>query len=88
MDLVDEEDAARLERREEGGDVGLALERRPGGLHERHVELGGDDPRRLARDGLVELGFSVVEADELLRDAPDDTPETLIANALRTARKS
>lgn len=47
----------------------------------------GDDPRRLARDGLVELGFSVVEADELLRDAPDDTPETLIANALRMARK-
>jgi len=47
----------------------------------------GDDPRRLARDGLVELGFSVVEADELLRDEPDDTPEALIANALRTARK-
>jgi Holliday junction DNA helicase RuvA len=47
----------------------------------------GDDPRRLARDGLVELGFSVVEADELLRDAPDDTPQALIANALRAARR-
>ncbi|CAN5167381.1 Holliday junction branch migration protein RuvA [soil metagenome] len=47
----------------------------------------GDVPRRLARDGLVELGFSIVEADELLRDAPDDTPEALIAGALRTARK-
>ena len=47
----------------------------------------GDDPRRLARDGLVELGFSVVEADELLRDAPDDSPEALIAGALRTARR-
>jgi holliday junction DNA helicase RuvA len=46
-----------------------------------------DDPRRLARDGLVELGFSVVEADELLRDAPDDTPEALIANALSAARR-
>jgi holliday junction DNA helicase RuvA len=46
-----------------------------------------DGPRRLARDGLVELGFSVVEADELLRDAPDDAPETLIANALRAARR-
>ena len=45
-----------------------------------------DDPRRLARDGLVELGFSVIEADELLRDAPDDAPEVLIANALRAAR--
>jgi Holliday junction DNA helicase RuvA len=46
-----------------------------------------DDPRRLARDGLVELGFSVVEADELLRDAPDDSAEALIANALRAARR-
>jgi len=47
----------------------------------------GDDPRRLARDGLVELGFTVVEADELLRDAADDTPESLIAHALRAARR-
>jgi Holliday junction DNA helicase RuvA len=47
-----------------------------------------DDPRRLARDGLVELGFTVPEADELLRDAPDDTPEALIAQALRAARSS
>ncbi|MEA2156428.1 MAG: holliday junction helicase RuvA [Solirubrobacteraceae bacterium] len=47
-----------------------------------------DDPRRLARDGLVELGFSVVEADELLRDAPDDTPQALIAHALRASRRT
>jgi Holliday junction DNA helicase RuvA len=48
-----------------------------------------DDPRRLARDGLVELGFTIVEADELLRDAPDEdaTPEAFIAYALRAARK-
>jgi holliday junction DNA helicase RuvA len=56
-------------------------------LEEEIVIARGDDPRRLARDGLVELGFSIVEADELLRDAPDDTPEALIAGALRTARK-
>jgi holliday junction DNA helicase RuvA len=56
-------------------------------IEEDIVISRGDDPRRLARDGLVELGFSVVEADELLRDAPDDTPEALIAGALRTARK-
>jgi len=45
-----------------------------------------DDPRRLARDGLVELGMTVIEADELLRDAPEDTPENLISAALRAAR--
>ncbi|MGI8730527.1 MAG: Holliday junction branch migration protein RuvA [Solirubrobacteraceae bacterium] len=54
---------------------------------EEIVITRADDPRRLARDGLVELGFSVVEADELLRDAPDDTPQALIANALRAARR-
>ncbi len=46
-----------------------------------------DDPRRLARDGLVELGFTIVEADELLRDVPADTPQALISNALRAARR-
>lgn len=54
---------------------------------EEIVITRADDPRRLARDGLVELGFTVVEADELLRDAPDDTPEALIAQALRAARR-
>ncbi len=47
----------------------------------------GDDPRRLARDGLVELGYSPVEAEELLRGAAEDTPEALIAHALRMARR-
>ncbi len=48
----------------------------------------GDDPRLLARDGLVGLGFSVLEAGELLEDAPSDalSPEDLIAHALRAAR--
>jgi Holliday junction DNA helicase RuvA len=55
---------------------------------EEIVITRADDPRRLARDGLVELGFTVVEADELLRDAPDGTPEALIARALRAARSS
>jgi len=54
---------------------------------EEIVITRSDDPRRLARDGLVELGFSIVEADELLRDAPDDTPQALIAGALRAARR-
>ncbi len=53
VDLIHEEHAARLERRQEGRDVALALERRSGGLHERHVELGGDD---LRQRGLAQAG--------------------------------
>ena len=47
-----------------------------------------DDPRLLARDGLVGLGFSVQEAAEMLESAPAkaETPEDLIAHALRGAR--
>jgi holliday junction DNA helicase RuvA len=47
----------------------------------------GDDPRALAREGLVGLGFSPAEAEELLRDAPAGSPEDLIAHALRGARR-
>jgi holliday junction DNA helicase RuvA len=47
----------------------------------------GDDPRLLARDGLVGLGFSVQEAEALLAGAPGDAPEDLIAHALREARR-
>ena len=42
-----------------------------------------DDPRTLARDGLVGLGFAPAEADELLDKADGDTPEDLISDALR-----
>jgi holliday junction DNA helicase RuvA len=45
-----------------------------------------DDPRALARDGLVGLGFTPVEAEDLLAGVGGDTPEDLIAGALRTAR--
>jgi holliday junction DNA helicase RuvA len=45
-----------------------------------------DDPHTLARQGLVGLGFSAQEADELLADAAGDTPEDLIGEALRAAR--
>jgi Holliday junction DNA helicase RuvA len=58
----------------------------PGG--EEIVVTRADDPRRLARDGLLELGFTVTEADELLRDAAGATPEALIAEALRSSRSS
>jgi holliday junction DNA helicase RuvA len=45
-----------------------------------------DDPRVLARDGLLGLGFSAQEADALLDGAPGDTPEALISHALKAAR--
>jgi len=47
----------------------------------------GDDPRMLARDGLVGLGFSPQEADKLLDGAPGTSPEALIAHALKGARR-
>ena len=50
------------------------------------TRAGEDDPRALAREGLVGLGFSPQEAEALLRSAPGDTPEDLIAAALREAR--
>lgn len=46
-----------------------------------------DDPRILARDGLVELGFALPEAEALLADAPGGTAEELLAHALRSARR-
>jgi Holliday junction DNA helicase RuvA len=47
----------------------------------------GDDPRLLARDGLVGLGFSLQEAQELLDAAPEGlSTEDLISHALKAAR--
>jgi Holliday junction DNA helicase RuvA len=51
------------------------------------VVARGDDPRLLARDGLVGLGFTHGEADQLLDGARGDTAEDLIAHALREARR-
>jgi Holliday junction DNA helicase RuvA len=45
----------------------------------------GGDPRSLARDGLVNLGYSPAEAEELLGENGDEEPEELIAAALRRA---
>jgi Holliday junction DNA helicase RuvA len=53
----------------------------PGGEEE-----DGDDPRSLARRGLLGLGFSGSEAEELLERTSGATPEELIAGALRAAR--
>jgi len=45
-----------------------------------------DEPRTIARQGLVGLGFSLGEAEELLEKTTGETPEDLIAGALRAAR--
>ena len=45
---------------------------------------GSDDPRALAHEGLIGLGFQPAEADEMLEAVSGDTPEELLAEALRT----
>jgi holliday junction DNA helicase RuvA len=64
---------------------------------ELRPKLGGDDPititrgedatpHTLARDGLLELGYTPQEADRLLDGAVGERPEDLIAAALKAAR--
>ena len=45
-----------------------------------------DDPRALAREGLLGLGFTPQEADGMLDTVAGDTPEDLISEALKAAR--
>ncbi len=63
--------------------VAGALPEQPG----RALRADADDPRALAREGLLGLGYSALEADELLESADGERPEDLIAHALRTARR-
>jgi len=44
-----------------------------------------DDPRSLARDGLMHLGYTLAEAERLLDGATGETAEDLIGSALRSA---
>jgi len=44
-----------------------------------------DDPRAVAHEGLVGLGYAPAEADELLEEAEGETAEELLAAALRSA---
>jgi len=61
-----------------GGSVGAIVARRG---------LGPAHPRGLAREGLLELGYTPGEAEELLRDIEGDSAEELLSQALRTARR-
>ena len=46
---------------------------------------GEEEPRLLARDGLMHLGYTLTEAEGLLESAEGDSAEDLIAAALRRA---
>jgi Holliday junction DNA helicase RuvA len=46
-----------------------------------------DDPRGVAREGLLGLGYNPVEVESLLAAADGDTAEELIASALRGSRR-
>lgn len=51
------------------------------------TSLTADDPRALARDGLLGLGFAAPEIEKLLEGAAGDTPEALITHALKVSRR-
>ena len=57
-----------------------------GAIEDDIVITRTDDARTLAREGLVGLGYSSQEADKLLERASGETPEDLIAGALRATR--
>ena len=57
-----------------------------GRVSDEIVITRSNDPRVLARQGLESLGFSAQEADELLDAAEGESPEDLIAAALKAAR--
>ncbi len=58
------------------------------GADEQAIRVSrSDDPRVVAREGLIGLGYSPQEVDELLDGASGERPEDLIAEALRAARR-
>jgi holliday junction DNA helicase RuvA len=58
-----------------------------GALEEEVAVAAADDgdPRSLARDGLVNLGYAPLEAEQLLDDIEGEDPQELVAAALRKA---
>jgi Holliday junction DNA helicase RuvA len=46
---------------------------------------GEEDPRSLAREGLLNLGYQPAEAERLLGEAEGETPEEIVQAALRRA---
>jgi Holliday junction DNA helicase RuvA len=46
---------------------------------------GEEDPRSMARDGLINLGYTPIEAERLLDGVSGDSPEEIVQAALRSA---
>src|SRR4029079_3724241 len=66
----------------------VELREKVAGALEEEVALAGagdDDPRTLARDGLVNLAYAPLEAEQLLDGVEGSGPEDLVAAALRKA---
>jgi Holliday junction DNA helicase RuvA len=61
-----------------------------GALEEEVVAVDGEEagPRTLARDGLVNLGYAPLEAEQLLDGVEGSEPQDLVAAALRKAAAS
>ena len=52
------------------------------------TRAGGEDARSLAREGLINLGYTPIEAERALDRAEGETPEELIQSALRSGTGS
>lgn len=66
----------------------VELREKVAGALEEEIALAGaeeGDPRSLARDGLVNLGYAPLEAEQLLDGVEGSEPEDLVAAALRKA---
>jgi Holliday junction DNA helicase RuvA len=66
----------------------VELREKVAGALEEEVSLAGAEgggPRSLARDGLVNLGYAPLEAEQLLDGVEGSEPEDLVAAALRKA---
>jgi Holliday junction DNA helicase RuvA len=69
----------------------VELREKVAGALEEEVALGGSeegDPRSLARDGLVNLGYAPLEAEQLLDGVEGADPEQMLAAALLKAGAS
>jgi Holliday junction DNA helicase RuvA len=66
--------------------VVLELKEKLGGAVETAAATGGDAPHLVARDALVELGYTVTDAERVLAETdPELPPEERVREALRRA---